>query len=192
MPRILVIGCSGSGKTTFARAIESGSVCTRLELDALYHQSEWTPLETGLFRKRVVDFMDQNDDWVIDGNYSAVQGLVLERASMVVWLDVSLLRATIQLGLRTLRRVVTRAELWNGNREGIQNLCSLNPDKSVLAWMFKTHRTFPGRFEKISSDPDLNAVDFRRITTGAEAEVVLSSIRGAAGLHDSGETDTKV
>lgn len=136
--------------------------------------------------------MDLNDDWVIDGNYSAVSHLVLERVTMVVWLDVSLLRATFQLGCRTLRRVFTRTELWNGNREGIGNLCSLNPDKSVLAWMFKTHRSFPARYEDLKAESGLKAVVFHRIRTGAQAKALLSSIRRTAGLRDVDGIDTTV
>jgi hypothetical protein len=58
------------------------------------------------------------DGWVIDGVYRGKLGtLVLDAADTVVWLDLPLYVWLPRLLRRTLRRVVRREELWNGNRE---------------------------------------------------------------------------
>lgn len=75
MQRICVTGDSGSGKSTLSRALAQALELPYLELDALYHQPKWTPLDAGEFRERVRAFAEQ-PRWVIDGNYSSVRGAV--------------------------------------------------------------------------------------------------------------------
>jgi adenylate kinase family enzyme len=179
MPRIYIVGCSGSGKTTLARRIQTEFECQRLELDGLFHQPNWTPLETDRFRELVAGFMDRHDHWVIDGNYRAVRDLVLGRATMVVWLDPSIIRATWRLGNRSLRRLVTRSVLWNGNRERFRDVCSLDPERSVLAWMWKTHGSFPARFEELRVDPSFRHLQLHRISNPADMGQVLEDVSSA-------------
>ena len=57
MRRISVVGNSGSGKTTVARAIAGALGVPHLELDAVFHQPDWQPLDTAEFR-RIVGFTD--------------------------------------------------------------------------------------------------------------------------------------
>ena len=45
MERIAVIGTSGAGKTTLARRLAGSLDVPHLELDAIYHQAGWEPLE---------------------------------------------------------------------------------------------------------------------------------------------------
>ena len=44
------------------------------------------------------------------------------RADTVVWLDLPRSQVMRQIVSRTFRRVLTREELWNGNREPVENL----------------------------------------------------------------------
>ncbi len=50
---------------------------------------------------------------VVDGNYAVVRDLVWSRAETVIWLDLSRARVMWQVIRRTLRRAITREELWN-------------------------------------------------------------------------------
>lgn len=61
---------------------------------------------------------------MVDGNYSAVQELIWTRADTVVWFDLPLALVLSRIIGRTLRRVVSRQELWNGNGEPFSNLWS--------------------------------------------------------------------
>jgi len=73
--------------------------------------------------------VSQLDAWVVDGNYEAVvsDGPIWRRADTVVWLDVPKRVAMWQVTTRTLRRAVTREELWHGNREEWSNILSWQP-----------------------------------------------------------------
>jgi cytidylate kinase len=48
--RACVIGCSGAGKTTFGKRLAARLACPFVELDAIYHQAYWTPLDDDAFR----------------------------------------------------------------------------------------------------------------------------------------------
>ena len=61
------------------------------------------------FRRRVAAIAS-GDGWVIDGNYSAVQPLVWERADTVVWLDLPRHTVMRRIIWRTIRRIATRAD----------------------------------------------------------------------------------
>ena len=58
---------------------------------------------------------------------------------------------------RTLRRTLTREELWNGNREPLSNLWSLNPEKSIIAWTATRHGVYRRRYAEAERGPALGA-----------------------------------
>ena len=185
MPRISIMGCSGSGKSTLARALHQELRLPWLELDSIHHQPDWEPLDTELFRSSVTDFMDRHPDWVIDGNYSKVADLVQARCTDIVWLDVPFPRVMWQLVSRSLRRVLFRTELWNGNREGLRNLLSTDPEESVIRWAVKTHHQFPGRFDRLRADPRMNDVRFHRLRGKASARSLIQDLTGSASASSS-------
>lgn len=116
-----------------------------IELDALFHQPGWQPLPTGDFQQATRDAL-QGDDWVAEGNYSAVRPLVRERSDMVIWLDLPRHKVMRQVIWRTLRRLACREELWNGNRERWSNLFKLTPRQSILTWSWARHPVYRQRY----------------------------------------------
>ena len=66
MHRIVVVGNSGSGKSTVARALGEKLEFPVLELDSIYHLKGWEPLSEEEFRVKLADFA-LNQEWVIDG-----------------------------------------------------------------------------------------------------------------------------
>jgi len=102
-----------------------------LELDSIYHQANWTPLPTDEFRAQVQSFCEK-ETWVIDGNYSVVRDIILARADAMILLDYSRFTIMVRVIRRTLRRMLTRQELWNGNREEWKHLFTLNRDENIV------------------------------------------------------------
>lgn len=86
--RVSMVGVSGSGKSTLGRELAGRLAVPYVELDAIFHQPEWTPLPEEQFRQRVTAIA-AGDGWVIDGNYRAVLPLVWECADTVVWLGLA-------------------------------------------------------------------------------------------------------
>jgi adenylate kinase family enzyme len=167
MRRISVVGNSGAGKTTLARQLAAALGVPHLELDAVYHQAGWQPLPPQEFRALVAEFA-AGDAWVIDGNYSTVQDLVWQRADTVIWIDLPRRRVMSQLLRRTLRRMASRQELWNGNRERWANFFRLDPAESILAWSWTQHHKYRERYGAAMTDPAATHLQFIRLATPAE------------------------
>jgi adenylate kinase family enzyme len=180
--RISVVGNSGSGKTTLAKALATSLGVPHLELDSVFHQPGWQPLDRDAFRTRVGDFTAQ-PGWVADGNYSAVQDLIWGRADTVIWLDLPRRRVMRQLISRTLRRMVTGAELWNGNRERWRNLIKLDPHESIIMWALTQHGKYRRRYQQAQRDPANAHLAFIVLRTGADIDAISARSRQSQPSH---------
>ena len=141
LSRYLVQGVSGSGKSTFATALAAALDAPYLELDSLFHQPGWTPLELEEFRTSVRRVVEE-DRWVVDGNYSQVRDLVWDRADVVIFLDLSRSLVMQRVIRRTLSRLLRRQVLWHGNRESWRNLFSGDPSINIILWSWTTHAKY--------------------------------------------------
>ena len=172
MPKIVVVGTSGSGKTTVARELARRHGVPHVELDALFHGPGWAETPPEEFRRRVAAAAD-GDGWVVDGNYESKLGdLVLGRADTVVWLDLPLRVALTRVTRRTIRRIRTGEELWSGNRESWRG--GFLGWESMFVWTIRSHfrnrRVRAGRFER---HPNLRVV---RLRSAREVESYLSEV----------------
>jgi adenylate kinase family enzyme len=159
--RVSVAGVSGSGKTTFGRALAERLGVPYVELDALYHGPNWTETPTEDFRARVQAAIDAAPDgWVVDGNYRPkVEDIVLAQADMFVWLEPPLRVSLGRLARRTWRRWRRREELWHGNRELLRNMVGL---EGLFAWTVRSYfghrRDIP---PALARNPHLRVVHLR-------------------------------
>jgi adenylate kinase family enzyme len=169
--RVSVIGCSGSGKTTTARAISHELGLPHLELDAIFHQPKWRPKPVEVFRAEVAAFVGM-DRWVVDGNYTSlgIADMVWPRADTIVWLDPPRRVVMARVIGRTLRRVVTREELWNGNRERWGNLYKLKPEENIIVWAWTRFRPTRARYEAMLRDGTWSHLQVVRLRGRGEAD----------------------
>ena len=119
MQRIVIVGISGSGKTTVAARMARELGFPHIELDALHWEPDWTEAPPEVLRERVMKAAE-GSNWVIDGNYGMVRDIVWGRADTVLWLDYFSL-VYWRVVFRTLRGIFTGKELWNGNRENLSD-----------------------------------------------------------------------
>jgi adenylate kinase family enzyme len=149
--RISIVGTTGSGKTTLARAIAHHYQLPHIELDALYWGPNWTAAPKDVFRDRVSEAL-QGDHWVVDGNYGIVRDLVWQKADTVMFLDYSFWVVLGRLLRRTWRRSLLREELWNGNQENFR-MSFLSQD-SILLWMLQTYQRNRTSYPRLLQQPE--------------------------------------
>lgn len=86
MKRIMVIGCPGSGKSTFSRALHKRTGIPLFHLDMMYWNADRTTVEKSVFRERLSGTI-QLSEWIIDGNYGSTIELRLQACDTVIFLD---------------------------------------------------------------------------------------------------------
>jgi adenylate kinase family enzyme len=163
------------GKSTLAAEISRRLGLRRLELDSVFHQANWTQLTEDEFRARVSAFMEANPTWVIDGNYAPVRDLVWAQATDVIWLHPARWRMMRQIIGRTLRRTLTREELWNGNKEPWANLYSRDPERSVVMWAWTRYAYYQTIFTERQADPQWAHARHHKFQSHSDAALWLQA-----------------
>ncbi len=177
--RIAVVGTTGSGKTTMARQLAARLGLRHVELDALNWGPNWQAAEIEVFRERVAA-ATAGDGWVLDGNYSGVRDIYWPRADTLVWLDYSLPVILWRLWWRTLRRVVTREKLWNGNREGLRN--AFFSRDSILLWALHTYDRRRKQYAALLAQPESAHLTVIHFTSPRAADQWLEGLAAGQGL----------
>ena len=95
-----------------------------------------------------------------------------ERADTVIWLDVERSAVMRQLIMRTIRRVLWRESLWNGNRESLRDVLSRDPERSVIVWSWTRYAETRARY---AAQIDTRWV---RLTDRAEVSRFLAGASG--------------
>ena len=88
MKRVIIIGCPGSGKSTFAVALQEKTKLPLYHLDMMYWNSDRTTVEKALFRQRLNDVLEK-EEWIIDGNYMSTMEMRMQKCDTVFFLDYS-------------------------------------------------------------------------------------------------------
>lgn len=86
MKKIIVIGCPGSGKSTFSRMLNKVIDIPVYHLDNLFWNADKTTKEKNVFLKSLNDTI-QKDEWIIDGNFNSTLELRLQACDTVIFLD---------------------------------------------------------------------------------------------------------
>ena len=86
MRKVIIIGCPGSGKTTFAEKLNK---CTELPLyylDAIWHKPDKTHISREEFDERIAEIFNQRE-WIIDGNYKRTIEMRLRECDTIFLFD---------------------------------------------------------------------------------------------------------
>ena len=86
MKKVIVIGCCGSGKSTFARHLHACTEIPLFHLDQLNWNADKTTVEKTVFLKRVKEVIEK-DTWIIDGNYGSTMEMRMQACDTVFFLD---------------------------------------------------------------------------------------------------------
>ena len=101
MKKVIIIGCPGAGKTTFAEKLRDKTGLPLYYLDAIWHKHDRTHISRADFVARLTEILAE-DRWIIDGNYSRTIDVRLKECDTVFLFDlptdVCLQGATERLG----------------------------------------------------------------------------------------------
>ena len=86
MKKVIVIGCPGSGKSTFSRALHQKTGIPLYHLDMMYWNADKTTVEKSVFLERLSVALAR-DAWIIDGNYASTMERRLTACDTVIFLD---------------------------------------------------------------------------------------------------------
>ena len=144
MRRIVILGCSGSGKSTFARALGAALNRPVTHLDGLYWKPGWVETPRPEFRALQQELV-QAETWIMDGNYSATLDVRLEFADTILYFDLPRWFCLWSV----IRRVVTT---YGRSRPDMGDGCPEKFDLEFLVWIWNyPRRSRPGVLEALAN-----------------------------------------
>lgn len=176
MNRIVIVGASGAGKTTLAKILSQRLGLPRIEMDALYWGPNWSEPGDEEMGARIAKAI-ASDGWILDGNYKRFIPLVWPQADTVLWLDYPRPVVLWQVVRRTALRLVTRTELWAGNRERLRETLSR---ESVVVWSMRSYRPHRNLYNQIFREGRFPNIEMHRFGSRKQLKDWLAQLRNLA------------
>ena len=167
LERVAIVGTSCAGKSTVARELSRRLGAPHVELDAIYWGPNWTARSAEEFAASV-ERATAGSTWIVDGNYSTVRPLVLERATTVIWLNYPLSTLLPRAVKRTFWRLVTRERLFNDNREPVLGFLH---SYWIPWWVLQSYRRLRLEYATLLASPEcghLRVIEIRSARQLAE------------------------
>ncbi|MGP3690248.1 adenylate kinase [Streptomyces sp. IBSNAI002] len=172
MERILVVGVTGAGKSTLARALGSRLGLPCHEMDALHFNGPGWATNDMLVEE--VSELAAGPRWIVDSiGHPDVRDLLWERADTVIWLDYRKSVVMPRVLRRSLRRTVTREVLFGGNRESWAGWLSR---EHPVWWAWSQHGARHREVERRVRDPRFAPLGTLRFTHPDETAAWLASL----------------
>jgi adenylate kinase family enzyme len=168
--RVVIIGSSGAGKSTFARRLGAVTGLPVTHIDQLFWQPGWVQTPKPLYLERLAAVVAQ-DRWIIEGVNTSTLDLRLPRTDLLVWLE----RSRFACLWRVARRI---ASSYGSIRPDMAPGCPEQlPDLEFLTYMW----TFGNRIApRIEAAIDQHRMWERtvRLTSDDDAEAFLAILEG--------------
>ncbi len=91
MDKITIIGCTGSGKTTFSQKLAAKLNIPRHTIDEIYYGDNWQKISQEELKEKLLKIM-KGKQWIIDGQYTKLIPLrslnsLFSAQFLVYWLE---------------------------------------------------------------------------------------------------------
>ena len=174
MKRVVVIGSSCSGKTTYAIRLARLLRVKYIEMDSINWLPEWQQRKTEDFR-RIIKEETSGDKWVLDGNYSATRDITWNRATHIVWLNPSFPLVFYRVLKRTVNRVFTGEEVCGGNKESFRQ--TFFSSDSMIILVIRTYHSRRRRYKKQSENNDNCKLRFLVFNSSSHIEKFFDRVK---------------
>lgn len=166
MERVLVLGSSGSGKSTFARWLGKILDIEVIHLDSYFWQPNWTETPTEQWEQNL-DQLLKKESWIMDGNYISSLDRRLGSADTVIFLDLGRVRCLWRvLGRYLKHRGANRPELPKGCNEKI--------DLDFIKWIWNYPRRSRSRILQMLGNQPKDKVII--LNGSAEIETFIAAL----------------
>lgn len=102
--KILIIGIVASGKTTLAKRLSSKLNITHYEIDNIVHDDSNNRKRTPEEQKQIIDDIDKQTDWIIEGTLRKNLEYLLEMADKIIYLDIPLQTRKVRILTRFIKQ----------------------------------------------------------------------------------------
>ena len=141
MKKVLVIGSSGAGKSTFARRLGKITGIEIVHLDKLHWKPNWTEPSKEEWRI-VVENLVKRDSWILDGNFSSTMKIRVAACDTVVFLEMP----RVVCIWRVLKRIVVYRR---GERPDMAEGCGEKFDWTFIKWIWNYPKQSKPKIESI-------------------------------------------
>jgi len=86
MQKVIIIGCPGSGKSTFGKKLNKVTGIPLYHLDMMYWNEDKTTVGKEIFLDRLQNVLS-SPEWIIDGSYGSTMEMRLKECDTVFFLD---------------------------------------------------------------------------------------------------------
>ena len=180
--RILVYGATGSGKSSMAGQVSELTGIPWTSVDDICWRPGWVPMPAD---EQLAHFDDltQTRSWILDSAYGGWRHLVLERADLVVALDLPRLTSLTRLLRRTAARIFDQQEVCNGNTESWRSVFARD---SLVVWHTTSFRRKRREMRSWEAAPSRPAVVLLQSPAQARSFLEAERTRRRRGLNAGG------
>jgi adenylate kinase family enzyme len=143
MEKIVIIGSSGAGKSTFARHLGRKLHIKVVHLDRIFWQPGWKekPRDT---RIDMLQYLVRQKQWIIEGTYLRSSEPRLNAADTIIFLDI----APSLCLWRIFKRHLNHGRILRDIPEGCEDKLNLIRILKVLVFPFRGRRTLKQKLRK--------------------------------------------
>lgn len=142
--KISIIGYSGSGKSTLAKNLSKHYDIPVLHMDSVHFLENWKERDNKEFNEIVTKFINNNDSWIVEGNYKSIAPERHDMADLVIFLNYN--------RFFCYKSAKRRYKMYKGQtRDDMAIGCEEKFDKEFKVWLLYKGRIKERRkrFEKI-------------------------------------------